>query len=182
MSTGKKRVIDKGGAGAYNIDMKEVKSYLRGLLIAAIIITVLFVAGIPMIPVGATTGIYAVMGVGIALTAAGFYATPIIWTIYGSNVGLKRIVHAVTEEHLYSVREIAAQLSLNEKNVRDQLTKCFNKNFLPGYKRDGDNIVLNENIAAGKKESFYECPYCGAKFTYTKDNARCPYCGSPVQQ
>lgn len=162
--------------------MKAVNAYLKKLLIASIVITILFVAGIPMIPIGATTELWAVMGVGIGLAAAGFYATPVIWSVYGSARPLKRIVYAVTEENLYTVQEIAAQLSLSEKNVRAYLDKCFNKGFLKGYKREGDNIVLNENVAAAKREHFYECPYCGAKFTYTIDNARCPYCGSPVNK
>ena len=162
--------------------MKEVNAYLNKLLIIALIMTVIFVGGIPMIPIGAVNEIWAVMGVGIAFVAVGFYGTPIAWSVYGSARPLKRIVAAVTEEHLYTVQEIAAQLSMNEKNVRAHLDKCFNKGFLKGYKRDGDSIVLNENIAADKREKFYECPYCGAKFTYTGDNARCPYCGSPVKR
>ena len=135
-----------------------------------------------MIIIGATNELWIVMGIGIAFVAVGFYGAPVAWSVYGSARPVRRVVHAVTVEHLYTVQEIAAQLSLNEKDVRAHLDKCFNKNFLVGYKREGDNIVLNENIAADKREHFYECPYCGAKFTYTADSARCPYCGSPVKK
>ncbi len=162
--------------------MKAVNKYLNSVLIAAIVFLVLFVAGIPMIILGATNGLYAVMGVGIGFTAIGFYGAPIAWSMYGNSHGLKRIVHAVTVENLYTVREIAAQLSMKESDVRAKLTTCFSKNFLAGYKRKGDNIVLNENVAAAGREMFAECPYCGAKFTYTADKARCPYCNSPVKR
>ena len=163
-------------------DMKAVNGYITKLMITAIVLSVMFVAGIPMIIVGATKSIPAVLGIGIAFTAVGFYGTPLAWTMYGSSRVLARIVYAVTEEHLYTVQEIAAQLSLSEKEVRAHLDKCFNKNFLPGYKRNGDTILLNENIAAANKEMSAECPYCGAKFTYTAQNARCPYCNSPVKK
>ena len=162
--------------------MKKVNEWLNKLLIISIVLSVLFVGGIPMIIIGATNELWIVMGIGIAFVAVGFYGAPVAWSVYGSARPVRRVVHAVTVEHLYTVQEIAAQLSLNEKDVRAHLDKCFNKNFLVGYKREGDNIVLNENIAADKREHFYECPYCGAKFTYTADSARCPYCGSPVKK
>ena len=174
--------IDNGGVIGYNIDMKKVNSYTNKLLALSIILSVMFVAGIPMIILGANGRIWAIMWVGIAFTAIGFYGTPIAWSVYGSAHTLKRIVYAVTHEHLYTVHEIAAQLSMRESNVRSQLDRCFAKNFLEGYKREGDAIVLNENVAAGKKQMFAECPYCGAKFTYTADDARCPYCRSPVRK
>ena len=174
--------IDKVEEVAYNIIMKKAQAYLNRLLIVSIVLTVLFVGGIPSLIVGAVNEIWPLMGVGIACTAVGFYAMPVAWSIYASARPVKRVVYAVTEEHLYTVHEIALQLSMDERNVRAHLDKCFNKGFLIGYKREGDNIVLNENVAAGKKEMFAECPYCGAKFTYTRDNARCPYCGSPVAE
>lgn len=162
--------------------MKAVERYFKKLLIISIVITVMLVAGIPMIVLGATNEIYAVMGVGIAFTALGFYGTPVAWSLYGANLPLKRVVRAVLVENLYTVQEISSQLSMGEQNVRAFLDKAFNKGFLDGYKRMGDVITLNENMPANKRERTAECPNCGAKFTYTADNARCPYCNSPVME
>lgn len=160
--------------------MKAVNKYINKLLICSLVLSCLFVAGIPMIILGATHGQYAIMGVGIGLTVIGFYGAPIAWVSYGNARGLKRIVYAVVVENLYTVQEIAAQISQSEKYVRSKLTICFNRNFLAGFKREGDNIVLNENAAVDQKQRFAECPYCGAKFAYSPQNPRCPYCNSPV--
>ncbi len=160
--------------------MKEVKKYLKILLTLSVILSVMLVAGIPMIIVGASNQIYSVMGIGIAFTALGFYGTPTAWAIYGSNMPLKRVVYAVCEENLYTVSEIAQQLSMDENSVRGWLDKAFNRGFLKGFIRNGDMIELNDNVSAGKRERAAQCPNCGAKFTYTADNPRCPYCNSPV--
>ena len=181
--------VDKSARRYYNknikqrtVNMKKANAYVTKMFILSIVLTVMFVGGIPAIILGATNEIWPLMGAGIGCTVVGFYAMPLAWISYGSARTLSRVVFAITDEHLYSVQEISAQLSMNEKDVRANIDKGFNKGFLKGYKREGDNIVLNENVAAGKREHFYECPYCGAKFTYTADNARCPYCGSPVNK
>ena len=160
--------------------MEKVTKYLRTLFITSMVLTVMLIAGIPMIVVGAVTHVYAVMGLGIAFTAAGFYGCPIAWTVYGSNISLKRVVGAVMQENLYTVQEISAQLNIDVRQVRAHLDKAFNRGYLMGYRRSGDVISVNESIAESKRELVAECPNCGAKFTYTADNARCPYCNSPV--
>ncbi len=172
--------IDKRLSCTYNIAMKAVDRYFKKLLIIAIVLSVMLVVGVPMIILGATNQIYAVMGIGIAFTALGFYCTPVAWSIYGANMPMKRVVRAIVAENLYTVQEISSQLSMSEQHVREFLDKAFNKGFLEGYKRSGDVITLNENMPASKRERTAECPNCGAKFTYTADNARCPYCNSPV--
>lgn len=150
------------------------------MLIVAILLTVMFVAGVPMIVLGAQHKIYAVMGVGIAFTAIGFYGMPVGWVFFGSNVSLKRVVFAIVEENLFTVQEISSQLSMSEDTVRAFLDKAFNKGFLKGYKRTGDIITVNDNVPDARREKVAECPNCGAKFTYTSLTARCPYCNSPV--
>ena len=140
----------------------------------------MFVSGVPMIVLGAQHKIYAVMGVGIAFTAIGFYGMPVGWVFFGSNVSLKRVVFAIVEENLFTVQEISSQLSMSEDTVRAFLDKAFNKGFLKGYKRTGDIITVNDNVPDARREKVAECPNCGAKFTYTSASARCPYCNSPV--
>lgn len=162
--------------------MKKANAYVTGMFILSVILTIMFVGGIPSIVIGANKEIWALMGTGIACTAIGFYAMPVAWIMYGSARTLRRVVAAVTDEHLYTVQEIASQLSMDEKSVRGYLDKAFNKGFLAGYKREGDNITLNENIGAEQREKAAECPYCGAKFTYVGHGGRCPYCGSPVKK
>lgn len=160
--------------------MEAINRAIRRSLAVSVLITAGFLLGIPAIILGAVNDIGAVLGIGIALTAIGFYGTPIAWSTYAQRRGLSRLVSAIAEENIYTVPELADHLTLTEKDVREKLVVCFRNKYLVGYRREGDNIVLNEGRALGKKEYSAECPYCGAKFTYTAGNARCPYCDSPV--
>lgn len=160
--------------------MQAVEKAQKKMMIVAIVLSICLVGGIPAIVLGAVKHIYAVMGVGIACTVIGFYGTPMAWINYGAIRSQRRIVVAITQEHLSNVSELSSQLAINEKQVRNMLNICFNKGFLMGYKRDGDNILFNDNVALGKQTFHTQCSNCGAKFSYTKDSPNCPYCGSPV--
>lgn len=162
--------------------MKQVQKSLIRLLILSLILSAALVAGIPVIVFGAANELWILTALGIVCTAGGFFGTPIAWTAYGELRGLARLTEAVVEEHIYTVRELAVQLSISEKEARKRLNKCFQKRYLPGYRREGDNIILNEGRALEKRQFSAECPNCGAKFSYTRENPRCPYCNSPVQQ
>ena len=124
--------------------MDAIEKALKRLLVLSIAFSVMFAAGIPLIPVGASKGLWALMIVGIVFTAAGFYGTPMLWTAYGARRGLRRLVYAVTKEHLLTVTELASQLGKSEKNVRSMLTDCFNRGYLVGYVRKGDELAPNE--------------------------------------
>lgn len=162
--------------------MKPVKRAVRNTFVLSLLLTVALAAGIPVIVSGAIYGNNAILAIGIVCAVIGFYGVPVAWSVFGNKRGLSRLVYAVVEEHIYTVSELAAHLSISEKDVRARLTACFQHKYLPGYRRDGDNITLNDGVALGKREFAAECPNCGAKFTYTADRARCPYCNSPVMQ
>ncbi len=159
--------------------METIERSLTQKLIISIVVSVLFVAGIPMIPLGATSGIIPVMVAGIVFVAAGFYATPLLWVNYGHTVTLRRIVYAIKKEYLYSVGEIAAQLSMKEKEVSELVSECFKKELLTGYIRQGDNILRNEGTPIEEQVTAVACLSCGAKFSYQGKSGFCPYCGSP---
>lgn len=163
--------------------MQAVRKALRKNLILSVILTIMLPLGGAMLGVGLALHQPAIWAIGIAFMVCGFYGCPCAWTMaYAPTKSLSRIVSAVVEENLCTVNEIAAQLSLSEKDVRNRLDMCFRKHYLTGYKREGDSIVLNDNRAPAKRSFSAECPYCGAKFAYTADDPRCPYCGSPVQK
>lgn len=162
--------------------MNRIKNALRSSFLTAFILSFAFAGGIPAIVLGAINGLHAVMGVGIACTVIGFYGTPIAWISYGSKRSLHRLVAAVYEEHIYTVKELSAQLSVPEANVRSQIATCINKRYLPGFIRNGDSLVLNENSALSETEHAAECPHCGAKFKYKGANATCPYCGTLIER
>lgn len=160
--------------------MKPIAKAVRSSFILALVLSAALVAGIPAIILGATNQIWAVMAIGIVCTVLGFYGCPVAWVAYGGKRSLYRLVHAVTDEHIYTVAELAQQLSISEKEVRSKLTVCFQKNYLPGYKRSGDEILLNENEALSETLYAAECPHCGAKFSHKGTKAACPYCGTLI--
>ena len=163
--------------------MQPIQKALRKSLVLCVILTLCLPLGGAMMGVGFAISQPAVWGVGIGLIVVGFYGTPIGWTIvYAPKKALQRIVSAVMEEHLHTVNEIAVQLSMSEKDVRNKLDLCFQKQYLPGIKRDGDTLILNENRELGKQELYAECTACGARFLYTKDSKTCPYCGTPIKK
>ena len=163
--------------------MQPIKKALRNSFILSIILTLCLPLGGVMMGVGFAIEQPAVWGIGIGMIAIGFYGTPIGWTAaYAPKKTLYRIVSAVMEEHLHTVQEIAVQLSLSEKNVRNLLDQCFQKKYLPGIKRNGDTLILNENTALGQEEHYAECTACGARFLYTKEQKACPYCGTPIRK
>lgn len=162
--------------------MQPIRSALRKSFILAAILSVLFVGGIPAIVLGAVNGIWAVMGIGIGATVVGFYGTPVAWVGYAEKRSLYRLVSAVVEEHIYTVQELSAQLSLSEKNVGGKLTTCFQKQYLPGFKRVGDELKLNENTALSETVHAAVCPNCGAKYSYRGTHSQCPYCGTPFSE
>ena len=162
--------------------MEPIRKALRSALTLSLILTFCLPIGCAMLGVGLGFGLVPVWAIGIACMVMGFYGCPCAWTMaYAPTKNLSRIVSAVVGENLCTVSEIASQLSLSEKDVRNRLDLCFRKRYLTGYKREGDAIVLNDNRAPDKRAYAAECPFCGAKFSYTADDPRCPYYGSPIK-
>ena len=156
---------------------KDIKKHL----IISIVISVLFVVGIPILIVGATNSNYAVMGIGIAMVVIGFYGTPMMWVSYGNKRSLKNVVDAVMEDHLTTVGEIASQLQMRERPVRDLITNALRKKYITGFIYDGNTLVPNEKQAPKKKMSQNRCPNCGGVMEKTDTGWICPYCGSKFE-
>ena len=150
----------------------------------ALILTLGLIAGIPCIVLGATNmgdnkGFVALLVFGIVGTVLGFYGSPLMWTRLATVNQELTVVQAVTQEHLYTVADLAQRLSVNGKTASATLNNCIRKGYLVGYIREGDRLVLNENRALGPTQYTLVCSHCGATVELTKgDTARCPYCGS----
>ncbi|MFR3346866.1 MAG: hypothetical protein ACLTSK_02445 [Christensenellales bacterium] len=65
--------------------MERLKKRQAKVLTAAVVMSVLFVVGIPAIILGATNEIWALMILGIIFTVAGFYGMPLVWVSYASG-------------------------------------------------------------------------------------------------
>ncbi len=158
---------------------KSIKSAVNKALIFGIVSAILFVVGIPLIVMGASNQVWAVLVFGIVFVVFGFYGSPMIWINYANLRSMKRVVDAVNEEHLLSNEEIATQLQMNERVVKSHITKAINKKYLTGYLYDGTTLSLNEKTAPKKKAVIAnKCANCGGSLTETETGWICDYCGS----
>ncbi len=160
--------------------MATLNKELRIMLIMSVLSSVLLVAGIPMIILGASNGLTVIMVIGIVFTAVDFYACPILWVFYADKRFCKRVVFAIDKEKLRTVSSIASQLGMSEEQVYKTVKRCFEKGWLYGYLLDGKNITVN--TAKGPEDTFVYavCASCGASFSYrSTENGVCPYCKTP---
>ncbi len=155
------------GLTALGVDMELAEKAKKRNFILALAFTIGLIAGIPCIVVGATNmgdnkGFVALLVFGIVGTVLGFYGSPLMWTRLATVNQELTVVRAVTQEHLYTVADLAQRLSVNGKTASDTLNNCIRKGYLVGYIREGDRLVLNENRALGPTQYTLVCSHCGA--------------------
>ena len=157
--------------------MKKINNEVKKSFIISLIVSILFVVGIPMIPIFAGKN-WVLMALGIVFVVVGFYGMPLLWISYGGKRRTRRIVYAVEEENLYTNAEISQQLQLSEKEIHQEITKCINKGYLKGYKYDGKQLIINNNQKQVKEEklTIKKCNNCGGKLEKTDMGYHCPYC------
>lgn len=163
--------------------MQPITKAVRSALFLSLFLSFCLPLGGVLLGVGLGYGVVPVWVIGIVALVAGFYCCPIAWVGYSNKRALYRLVQAVEEENIYTVQELASQLGIPEKEVRNRIDICFNKRYLVGYKRDADGLILNENRALRERKYSVVCPSCGAKYEYSAgEDARCPYCGVRAEQ
>ncbi len=162
----------------------KINSDIIKMLVLAIILSVFFVLGIPIIIVSAISGSVLPLVLGILFTVFGFYGMPFAWISFGNLKNLRRVVDAVMEEHLTTNKEVAQQLQISEKVAKESITKAINKRYITGFIYDGEALKPNENSAPKKKVvlATNNCLRCGAPIEIGENNMRCPYCGAKYKQ
>lgn len=160
--------------------MKKINAKTTRLLIISIISGIALFGGIPLLTLGATREIPALLAIGIAMIVINFYACPLLIIYYVNVKTLKRTAKAVCEEHIYDVKTIALQTGKPEEFIKQQIFVCIEKGYITGFLFDGEKLTVNANIKANKKILSYKCPNCGATVTYySNEHPVCPYCGTP---
>ena len=158
--------------------MDKFNKKYTAYLVASIVMSVLFVAGIPGIIIFAGK-VKALMIVSIVVVAFGFYATPILWTTTGGLGGLKKVLVAVEEQHVYTVTELSSVLSLDKKDVTERVKKLLAGFYLEGYTFDGETLTkVDRKKKFAANDNVYKCENCGAPMEEDGDKLVCPYCGS----
>lgn len=156
--------------------MDKLKKDIKSFFIFALVSSILFVVGIPMIPIFAGK-IWFLMALGIVFVVFGFYGMPLIWLKYASLKKINRVVVAIEEEHLTMNSEIATQLQIPEKEVKSLITTAINKRYITGYIYDGEKLTLNNKEKLKKQINLQKCANCGAKLVDNETEWYCPYCG-----
>lgn len=153
---------------------KDVK---KNFLIA-LVLSVMLIAGVPMIILGATNKIWAVMGIGIAFTVLGFYGCPIGWVMYGEAKFRAALVSAVECEGRVTVDGLVAQFGKPRNKIVADIRKLIEKRYLAGYAFDGETLVYAEKKERPKERIYVgKCPSCNAVMEYSDGKVKCPYCG-----
>ncbi|HIU06058.1 MAG TPA: hypothetical protein IAC46_00450 [Candidatus Onthoplasma faecigallinarum] len=155
--------------------MKKITKDINKIFVISLIVSVLFVVGIPLIAVFAGKN-WILMTLGIIFVVVGFYGSPLLWVNYAGKRKTRRIVEAIEEENLYSNAEIASQLSIKEKEVKQEIYKAINKKYLTGYIYDGEKISSNNKQKQTQALHIKKCNNCGGKLEIRDDKWYCPYC------
>ncbi len=156
-------------------NLKRVKKDVNKMLIISIVASVLFVVGIPLIAMFAGKN-WIVMTIGIVFVVFGFYGSPMLWLSYAGKRKTKRVVEVIVEENLMTNAEIAQQLSMNEKDVKNEIYKAVNKKYLLGYLYDGTKLTMNDKQRPVQKLHIKKCNNCGGKLEQVGESWHCPYC------
>lgn len=153
---------------------------INKLMILAVVATICLPIGIVGIVLGAVNGIWALLGVGIAMTVFGFYGTPLLWVGYASLKTMKRLVEAVEEDNVYDVRTIANLLNLRVKETDAKIREALRKKYIVGYLYENGELRLNMNVKQTPETITFTCEACGARVTVDpmKKRNECPYCGT----
>ncbi len=150
------------------------------------------VGGLIMLIFGATQGIPAMLGVGIALVVVGFYGTPLAWVQFGQKCRYDRIVKAIMVEHILDVNAISLHTDIKLDEVVNTVKKAINLGDLEGLTLIGDSLQSISLIAHPNADEVFDgegvevdvtCPYCGGT-TATKNEkrVRCEYCGKMIER
>ncbi len=153
----------------------NINNEIKKTFTIALVISILFVVGIPMIALFAGKN-WVLMSIGIVFVVVGFYGSPLIWVSFAGKRRTRRVIEAIENENLYSNAEIASQLSMREKEVQSEIYKSINKKYLVGYLYDGKELTINEKQRQEKKLHIKKCKNCGGKLEEHDGKWVCPYC------
>lgn len=159
-------------------NIKNAAKDVKKNLLIAVLLSVMLIGGVPMIVLGASNKIWAVMSIGIAFTVLGFYGCPLAWVFYGEARFRSTLVSAIECEGTVTVEGLAAQFGKPKNKIVADIRKLIEKRYLVGYVFDGEVLSY-----AQKKErprdriDIGKCPSCNAVMEYADGKVRCPYCG-----
>lgn len=155
-------------------------------LIIALLLSIGFILGIPMIIFGFING-YILLGVlGIVLTVLGFYGAPISWIAYSSMNFRITLYEQIIIDKIFSVKLLSETNNKKEKEVINEINYLISKRFLRNFIIDNNTYLidvtdkkeLNKEIFVKNNDiKTVKCNNCGAVLDITRGFGQCPYCG-----
>lgn len=157
---------------------RDFNKKLRFNLAMAIILSVFFVAGVVMIPVGFANGLTVVGIIGIVCCVLGFYGAPITWSTYGSLHSLSAVYDSITKGGITDIKTLSDTLAINPEEAQKKVETLKKGMYLFGY-------VITMFPTEVKKENepkskTVKCANCGATVKIVDGVGECPYCGTPI--
>lgn len=149
-----------------------LKKKRDNILIFAIVLSIMFVAGIPMIVLGAVNEIALVMILGIIFTVFGFYGSPFAWLRWFQLKSYYNIYHAITYDGITKVIDLISIFGMSMKQINTAITWLTSNRFLSGFFFDGNELKRIEPAVSQSKTR--KCPNCGAGVI----GDVCEHCGS----
>jgi ribosomal protein L40E len=158
--------------------MDNLEKKIKKIFITLLVFSVLFVAAIPMIPVGFVKGWLFIAIPSIVIVVAGFYGMPLGWIAWASLRKSRNLVRAITVDGITKVADLAANFGEKPKMLKKEISELLKKGYLAGYKfgEDGTELEKVEKQAA-KKVRAAVCDFCGAALPPDAEGV-CQYCGA----
>lgn len=161
-----------------NDNIKNVKKAADKVFWIAAVLSVMLIAGVPMIVLGASNKLWILMAAGIVFTVLGFYGCPIAWVMYAEARFRVALVSAVEYEGSVTVDGLVAQFGKPRQKIVADIRKLMEKRFLSGYVFDGETLSFAERKERKKERiEIGKCPSCNAVMVYEDGKVHCPYCG-----
>ena len=157
----------------------KAKKYKNKVLLSALLFTIMFIAGIPLIIIGASRSVVLLI-TGIFCVVMGFYVMPLLWVKFGTANKLNSIACAIFDDGLTNISEIASQAHSNGKETIGLLKTAIEKRIIEGFTIDSEKNALRPLKAKDTEETVViKCSCCGATYRENAGNPCCPYCGTP---
>lgn len=152
----------------------------KKMITLAILLSIALPVGIVTTILCAVNKIWVVMAIGIVLIVAGFYGAPICWSRLGDYSKMIALLRGIEQQNLYTVQELAAYTTSNEKSTIARIQSAINSGYLLNYLFvDNQRLELIKSRKQELHQVTFKCTNCGA-LVYADQNAsntRCEYCG-----
>ena len=160
--------------------MDRLNKSIKIKFFLALICSICLPAGILLIIFSG--GKVGILATGIVLAVLGFYGTPMLWISYANTKSLKTTLRLITNEHIYTVQDLASQLSVDKKQVELSINTLITKGFLTGFLFHDGILELNTNKKQTGTAKTTKCPNCGGIMTFDGIHYICDYCGFVLEE